>query len=65
MTTGAGVAANLPIASMIPKEKAWLSSTLCDNQRLSFVGVLPDKALKTIFPENYQLHLLFVTFPHL
>jgi hypothetical protein len=40
-------------------------STLCDNQCLLFVGVLPDKALKTIFPENYRLHLNFVTFPHI
>ena len=42
-----------------------LFSTLCDNQCWSFVGVLPNKALKTIFPENYRLHLNFVTFPHI
>ncbi|BAG03664.1 unknown protein [Microcystis aeruginosa NIES-843] len=31
----------------------WLFSTWCDNQCLSFVGVLLGKALKTIFLENY------------
>ncbi|BAG02123.1 unknown protein [Microcystis aeruginosa NIES-843] len=32
-----------------------LFSTWCDNQCLSFVGVLLGKALKTIFLENYRL----------
>jgi hypothetical protein len=36
-------------------------STLCDNQCLSFVGVLLGKALKTIFPKNYPYSSSFHT----
>ncbi|TRU97563.1 MAG: hypothetical protein EWV75_08870 [Microcystis wesenbergii Mw_QC_S_20081001_S30D] len=32
--------------------KTWLFSTLCDNQCLSFAGVLLGRALKTTFLEN-------------
>ena len=39
-------------------QKGWLFSTWCDNQCLSFVGVLLDKALKAILPENYGSSLL-------
>jgi hypothetical protein len=38
-----------------------LFSTLCDNQCLSFVGVLLGKALKTMFLENYPYPSSFHT----